>query len=68
MSEPTLKPLPDPQLCRTRYLGQALGLSECLVKNPFHCPYARQFEGSFFCCHPDCRKFERPPPTPTAPR
>jgi hypothetical protein len=64
MMEPTLKPLPDPQVCRTRFLGQALGLSECLVKSPSHCPYVSQIENSFFCCHPDCRKFERPPQTP----
>ena len=62
MTKPTLTPLPDPQLYRTRFLGQALGLSQCLVKHPFHCPFVRQLENSFFCRHPDCRKFEKPAP------
>ena len=62
MTETFFKPLPDPSLCQTRFLGHILELSECAVPSPFRCPYARQVENSFFCCHPDCRKFEKPVP------
>ena len=64
MTETFFKPLPDADLCRTLYLGQILELSECLVPSPFRCPYARMVENSFFCRHPDCRKFEKPAPQP----
>ena len=60
MTDMTLQPLPNPELCRTRYLGRILNLSECLVKSPLHCPYAHQAENNWFCHHPECRKFERP--------
>jgi hypothetical protein len=59
MTETNLKPLPDPKVCRTRYLGKILNLSECLVESPAHCPYAHKVELSWFCRHPDCRKFEK---------
>jgi hypothetical protein len=52
--------LPDPETCRTRYLGPTLDFSECLVNNPLVCKYAVKFGKSFFCRHPDRRSFEKP--------
>jgi hypothetical protein len=56
------KSLPDPELCRTRYWGPVLRLSECLSEILANrCPYAVKFDTSYFCGHPDCRNFEEPP-------
>ena len=52
--------LADPKICRTRYLGQSLNLSDCLVENPSSCEYAARFDNSVFCRHPDRRGFEKP--------
>jgi CheY-like chemotaxis protein len=51
--------LPDPKICRTRYLGRRLNLSECLVSCPDDCPYVSQYKQSSFCLHIDRRTFER---------
>ncbi len=51
--------LPDPEICRTRYLGQALDLSECLVTNPDSCEFGARCDGSVVCRHPDGRRFEK---------
>jgi hypothetical protein len=61
-----VKRLPDPEVCRTRFLGAVLSLSKCLVASPADCPYALKFEGSFLCRHPDRRKFEKPASMSTA--
>lgn len=53
----TVTALPN-ESCRTRYLGSALNLSECLVKSPQQCPHVTTCEQSFFCRHPNSRKFE----------
>jgi hypothetical protein len=60
MTDTLLKPLPNPRLCQTRYLGRILDLSECLVRSPDRCPYVHSVESSWFCHHPDCREFEKP--------
>ena len=54
------KPLPNPEICRTRYLGHVINLCECLVNNPNRCPYVLRFGEGVFCRHPDGRKFEKP--------
>jgi len=56
----SVRHLPDPEICRTRYLGEALPFSDCLVENPNGCEYARRFPYCVSCCHPDRRKFEAP--------
>ena len=55
--------LPDPEICRTSYRGQALDISYCLVENPESCEYAVCFGSSVFCRHPDRRKFEKADPS-----
>jgi hypothetical protein len=51
--------LPDPKICRTRYLGQSLDLSKCLMENPDLCEYAVRFDSGVCCRHPDRRSFEK---------
>jgi hypothetical protein len=58
----TQRHLPDPEICRTMYLGQALNLSECLVENPDSCEFAARFYASVFCWHPERRTFEKADP------
>ncbi len=57
--------LPDPEICRTRFLGDTLDYSDCLVKNPDSCGFAVRFSlGTFFFCrHPDRRSFEKAGPS-----
>ena len=50
--------LPDPEVCRTRYLGDLFGFSDCLAGLPGHCAYSLKFNDGFLCRHPDLRKFE----------
>jgi len=52
--------LPDPKICQTKYLGQALDFSKCLVENPEACKYAVGFSGGVICDHPHRRWFEKP--------
>ncbi len=51
--------LPDPEICRTRYLGDILKFSECLVKEPDSCEFAVRFGSTDFCRHPNRRSFEK---------
>jgi hypothetical protein len=51
--------LPSPENCRTRYLGESLGFTKCLVKDPEDCPYAVRFASGVSCYHPDRRNFDR---------
>ena len=51
--------LPDREICRTRYLGKVLDISDCLVKDPEGCAYALRHGNSVFCRHPDRRSFEK---------
>ena len=53
------KRLPDPKTCRTKYLGQALDYSKCLVKTPKSCKYAVSFSGGVICSHPHSRWFDK---------
>ena len=50
---------PNPQKCRTRYLGRILDLSDCLMGNPDLCKYAVSFGFAVYCYHPDRRSFEK---------
>jgi hypothetical protein len=50
--------LPDPEVCRTRYLGALFGFSDCLAESPGRCVYSLKFNDGFLCRHPDRRKFE----------
>jgi hypothetical protein len=50
--------LPDPKVCRTKYLGQALDFSKCLVENPDACPYAVSFSSGVICNHLHHRWFD----------
>ncbi len=54
--------LPDPEICRTRHLGQTLDYSSCLVENSDSCEHAVRFGSSVFCRHPDRRSFEKTDP------
>ena len=51
--------LPDPEICRTRHLGQTLDLSKCLVENPNSCVYAVRYGSGVYCHHHDRRSFEK---------
>jgi len=55
--------LPDPEKCRTRYLGQTFCFSDCLVENPDACECAVRFGFGVFCRHPDRRSFEKTDPS-----
>lgn len=62
MSDDTVsnqRSLPDPEACRTRYRGQSLDLSKCLVENPAGCEFALRFGSGVSCYHPDRRRFEK---------
>jgi len=50
-------PLPDSEICRTRYTGLAF-MALCLVDQPQRCTYAQQFGGAFYCHHSDRLKFD----------
>jgi hypothetical protein len=50
---------PDPEKCRTRYLGKSLGFTKCLMENSDACPYAVRFASGVSCYHPDRRSFDR---------
>jgi hypothetical protein len=50
--------LPDPEVCRTRYLGALFGFSDCLAELPGRCAYSLKFHDGFLCRHPERRKFE----------
>jgi hypothetical protein len=52
----------DLEKCRTRYLGQSLDFSDCLVENPDRCEYALRFGSGVLCRHPDRRSFEKTNP------
>lgn len=52
--------LPDPRLCRSRYLGDYLPFSDCLVKDPNDCEHVLRAGFSFLCNHPNRRSFEKP--------
>ena len=51
--------LPDPKICRTRYLGQSLDSSDCLTENPETCQHALRFGSGTLCRHPDHRTFAK---------
>ena len=53
--------LPDPELCRTGYLGKSLDLWKCLVESPEACEYAFRFSNGIICHHPDRRNFRKTP-------
>jgi len=53
------KHLPDPEICRTRYLVKSIGFTECLAKNPAGCEFAGRFASFVSCLHPHRRKFEK---------
>jgi len=54
--------LPDPRICRTRYLGKSLGFTDCLVDNPDGCEYALRLASGVICRHPDRREFDETHP------
>jgi hypothetical protein len=51
--------LPNPERCRTRFLGATLTFSDCLVINPEACKHALRYGFGVFCRHPDRRNFEK---------
>ena len=53
--------LPDPELCRTGYLGESLDLWKCLVESPEACEYAFRFGNGIICHHPHRRNFRKTP-------
>lgn len=53
------KRLPSQEVCRTRYLGETLKFSSCLVENSDACEHAVRFGASVFCRHTDRRGFEK---------
>jgi len=58
----TQRHLPDPEICRTKYRGDSLGISYCLVENPNACGFSVRLGSSVFCRHPDRRTFEKTDP------
>jgi hypothetical protein len=53
------KRLPDPEICRTRYLRQPFGFTDYLVENPNGCEYLVRSAAGVHCYHPDRRSFEK---------
>ena len=51
--------LPNPEICRTGYLGETLNFSDCLVESPDACKYAVRLDSRVLCRHPDRRSFEK---------
>jgi hypothetical protein len=51
--------LPDPKVCQTRFLGETLGFTKCLVEDPDNCEFAVRFSSGVSCFHPDRRTFDR---------
>jgi len=51
-------PVPSREECRTMYLGPALDLSKCLVKNRNGCEFAVRFGSGVYCQHHDRRLVE----------
>ena len=51
--------VPDPEKCRTRYVGLFLNFSDCLAENPEGCEFAVRFGLGVLCYHPDRRRFEK---------
>jgi hypothetical protein len=47
--------LPDLVTCRTRYLGQTVDFSACLMENRDGCEYAQRLADCVYCHHPDRR-------------
>ena len=56
------KRFPDPEQCRTIYLGQSLGFTRCLVESPDGCEYAVRSVSGFHCYHPDRHTFGKANP------
>jgi hypothetical protein len=50
---------PDTKNCRTKFLGQSVEFSACLVQNPVGCIYAGRVDASVYCHHPNRRDFEK---------
>jgi len=50
---------PDQEKCRTRYLGETLDLTDCLVENTTGCEFVLRLGFDVYCCHPDRRSFEK---------
>src|SRR5258706_15464426 len=50
--------LPDPEICRTRYMGKSLGFTDCLVENPNGCPFAVILPSCVSCFDPDRQSFD----------
>ena len=44
--------LPDPAICRAR-IHVPPDLVDCLVVNPYRCPYAMNYGGDYFCNNPE---------------
>jgi hypothetical protein len=55
--------LPDPETCRTVYLGGYCAFYCCLVENPNCCERAVRFGDGFLCVHTGRRSFEKAPET-----
>ncbi len=54
---------PDPKTCQTRYLGDYLPFSDCLVNNAEDCAHVLHAGFSLLCNHPDRRRFEKAGPS-----
>jgi hypothetical protein len=57
------KRLPDPEICRTKYLNPYIIFSDCLVENPSGCEHAVNLGSGVRCYHPGRRSFEATSPT-----
>ena len=52
--------LPNPKICRTRFLEIGTEVGECLVKTPKNCCYAMSFGEKYYICHhPNWQDFVR---------
>ena len=45
--------LPDTAICRAKRVGSTVELADCLVENPYRCPYALGFAYGHLCRHPE---------------
>ena len=52
--------LPDPNICRTRPIGEIRSFAMCLVSNPSSCLYAMSYGSSYLCRHPQWQTFVKP--------
>lgn len=55
-----LRVLPDPNICRTKPIGEIKSFATCHVDAPFTCPHAMSYGNGYLCRHPTWKDFVKP--------